>query len=216
MVTRRRPKWPQVYLAAIYTIRKIPTKKNTISPSEFSTGAKKTLFSGDGNFATVANAFLQPSGRYPMEGNAPIVQSKQHVPERNTPRFTQGVPSTKKLPILSPPGSLPKGPDSAKPCTRTTHYAFKWTRRNVLCYGSECEVNPRTLQPRRRAMFILRLGWTIRDQDVTMVQLNRRGDTTQPATDLELHRMAKTHANYELRLILWADQGFVIAVPGDI
>ena len=37
------------------------------------------------------------------------------------------------------------------------------------------KVNPRTLQPRHRAVYLLRLRQTIHDQDVTMVQPNRRG-----------------------------------------
>ena len=48
-----------------------------------------------------------------------------------------------------------------------------------------------------------------------MVQQNRRGNTTRRATNLELHRMAQAHTDNELRLILWAEQGFVIAVPRD-
>ena len=43
----------------------------------------------------------------------------------------------------------------------------------MLCNPAVSKVNPRTLQPRRRAMFILRLGQTIHDQHVTMVQPKR-------------------------------------------
>ena len=33
--------------------------------------------------------------------------------------------------------------------------------------------------------------------------------------NLELHRKAYTQTDYELRRILWAEQGLVIAVPRD-
>ena len=60
----------------------------------------------------------------------------------------------------------------------------------MLCNPSISKVNPRTLQPRQSAVFILRLGWTMHDQDVTMIQPYRRGDTTRRATILDLHRTA--------------------------
>ena len=71
----------------------------------------------------------------------------------------------------------------------TTKHACKWTGRSVLCYPSECKVNPSTLQPRRRATFKLLFGWTIHDQDVTVVQPNRRGNFTRRATNLELLKL---------------------------
>ena len=46
-----------------------------------------------------------------------------------------------------------------------------------------------------------------------MVQRNQRGYTTLPAANLELHRIAQTHTDCELRLILWAELGLVIAMP---
>ena len=48
-----------------------------------------------------------------------------------------------------------------------------------------------------------------------MFQLSRRGHVPRCATNLELHRMTWTHIDYRLRLILWAEQGFVIAVTKD-
>ena len=91
------------------------------------------------------------------------------------------------------------------PVDRTQCAVF--THRNVWLTRGPC--SPETVRCSHR------LRQTIHDQDVTMVQLNRRGDTAPPATNLELHRMAQAHANYELRLILWAEQEFGIAVPGD-
>ena len=49
-----------------------------------------------------------------------------------------------------------------------------------------------------------------------MVQRNQRGKIARRATThLELHRIAWTHTDCELRRILWAEQGLVIAVPTD-
>ena len=48
-----------------------------------------------------------------------------------------------------------------------------------------------------------------------MVQRNQRGYFTLPVTHLELHRIAQTHTDYELRRILWAEQGLVVAMPTD-
>ena len=85
----------------------------------------------------------------------------------------------------------------------------------MLRYPTERKVYLRTLQPRHRAIFILRLGQTIDDQSVTMIQPNRIGNLARRATThLELHRIALTHTDYELGRILWAEQGLVIAVQG--
>ena len=47
------------------------------------------------------------------------------------------------------------------------------------------------MQPRHRAMYTLRLSQTIHDQNVTIIQPNRRANPTRRATThLELHRIA--------------------------
>ena len=61
----------------------------------------------------------------------------------------------------------------------------------MLRYPTERKVNPRTLQPRHRAIFILGLGQTIHDQSVTMIQSNRIGNLARRGTThLKLHRIA--------------------------
>ena len=142
--------------------------------------------------AAVANAFSQPSERHPVNGDAqpgglslgccyatPSVQSN-HAPEGHTPGLTKGGPSTERVSIL-PPLFLPSG-DTAQlnlARARVEHNILRLpVDRNVLCYPTEHKVNSRTLQPRHSTMYTLRLGQTTHDQEVRMVQPNRRGRST--------------------------------------
>ena len=76
------------------------------------------------------------------------------------------------------------GPGSAKPCTHEgrAQYIAPASGQDAMCCVTRRNVrlSRGTLRPRHRALFILRLRQTIHDQEVTMVQLNRSGDTARP------------------------------------
>ena len=77
------------------------------------------------------------------------------------------------------------------------------------------EVNPRTLQPRDSAEFILRLSQTIHDQNVTMI--SRIGEGTLPrraTTHHELHRIPKLKLQMRLGEFCGPNKGLLSLCQG--
>ena len=160
-------------------------------------GYQKNVALGDDSVATVANAFSQPSGRDPMEesatpggmdadyrGNTLLPISIQGCPQRRHTQINKRRDINQQIAILFPRLNL------AHTRAERSALLLLWTKSNVLRNAAVRKVNPRTLQPRHHAMFIFRLGQTIHDQNVTVVQPNRRENFARCATNLELHRIA--------------------------
>ena len=84
---------------------------------------------------------------------------------------------------------------------------------NVLRYPTEREVNPSTVQFRCRGELVLKLGYTIHNQEVTMVSPNfRMSILWRATTQLEQDCVSEAHAYYDLRLTRTPEQTLVIAM----
>ena len=114
---------------------------------------------------TVANAVSRPDRSAPpgrmddfCDDASSLCESKC-LPEGKTQGLTKGGPVPKRDPFNFPLRPQPSGNRLGSTLhTReenTAHHACEWTGRNVLCYPSKRKIDPRTLQPRHRAMHIL-------------------------------------------------------------